>query len=130
MGETSNVALLKAIVKKYAKRVYNILYYNRNISTVMYEKLALSIDSLKMLVISMEWYYKKYSVEHSLDLYREFDEGLVTIIQQLKTMIVDFDKGRIDNKKIIKLNEYLDIISSSIQNINNMIIKKMIKAYE
>ena len=128
-GETSNVALLKAIVRKYVKSINNILYYNRKISTATYEKLALSIDSLKMLMISMEWYDKKYDILHGIAPYKEFNENLVTIIQQLKTMIMNFDKGRIDNEEIIKLNEYLDTAAKSIQILNNRYIKEMIKTY-
>ena len=92
MVETSNVALLKDIVKRYVKSIYNILYYNKKISTATYEKLALSIDSLKMLMISMEWYNKRYDIIHGSASYKEFNENLILIIQQLKTMIIDFEK--------------------------------------
>lgn len=130
MVETSNVALLKDIVKRYVKSIYNILYYNKKISTATYEKLALSIDSLKMLMISMEWYNKRYDITHGSASYKEFNENLILIIQQLKTMIIDFEKGRINDEEIIKLNEYLDIATKNIQSINNKYIKEMIKTYE
>ena len=130
MVETSNVALLKDIVKRYVKSIYYILCYNKKISTATYEKLALSIDSLKMLMISMEWYNKGYSITHGIASYEEFNENLISIIQQLKTMITDFEKGRINDEEIIKLNEYLDIATKNIQSINNKYIKEMIKTYE
>ncbi|RLG90626.1 MAG: hypothetical protein DRO16_01860 [Thermoprotei archaeon] len=127
MGETSNVALLKDIIKKYVKSIYNVLYYNKNISTATYEKLALSIDSLKMLMISMEWHNTRYDIIHGSALYKEFNENLISIIQQLKTMIIDFERGRINDKEIKKLNEYIDITAKNIQIINNKYIKEMIK---
>ena len=126
MRETSNVALLKDIVKKYVKSIYNILYYNRKISTATYEKLALSIDSLRMLVISSEWYNKGCGTVHNSILYKEFNESLTIIVQQLKIMIKDFNEGRIDDKKIVKLNEYIDAATKNIQNINNKYIKDAI----
>ncbi len=126
MRETSNVALLKDIVKKYVKSIYNILYYNRKISTATYEKLALSIDSLRMLVISSEWYNKSCGTVHNSILYKEFNESLTIIVQQLKIMIKDFNEGRIDDKKIVKLNEYIDTATKNIQNINNKYIKDVI----
>ncbi len=126
MRETSNVALLKDIIKKYVKSIYNILYYNRKISTATYEKLALSIDSLRMLVISSEWYNKSCGTVHNSILYKEFNESLTIIVQQLKIMIKDFNEGRIDDKKIVKLNEYIDTATKNIQNINNKYIKDVI----
>ncbi|MCD6195313.1 MAG: hypothetical protein J7J82_00810 [Staphylothermus sp.] len=128
MGETSNVALLKDIVKKYVKSIYSILYYNRKISTATYEKLALSIDSLRMLVISSEWYDKNYGTVHNSILYKKFNESLTIIVQQLKTMIKDFNEGRIDDEKIAKLNEYIDTATKNIQNINNEYIKDVIRS--
>jgi len=130
MVETSNVALLKDIVESYVKSIYNILYYNKKISTATYEKLALSIDSLKMLMISMEWYNKRYDIIHGSASYKEFNENLILIIRQLKTMIIDFEKGRINDEEIIKLNEYLDIATKNIQSINKKYIKEMIKTYK
>ncbi len=130
MGETSNVALLKDIVKKYVKSIYNILYYNKKISTATYEKLALSIDSLKMLMISMELYNNRYDITHGSASYKEFNENLILIIQQLKTMIIDFEKGGINDEEIIKLDEYLDMATKNIQIINNKYIKEMIKTYK
>ena len=129
MEENNSVALLKTIIKKYVESIYNILYYNKSISTATYEKLALSIDSLKMLMISMEWYNKRNSTVRTISPCKEFDENIMNITLQLKRMITEFNEGKIDDEKFIKLKEYLDTITKSVQINNNRYIKEMVKTY-
>ncbi len=126
VDKTNSIALFKDTIKKFIENTKNILYSKKELSAASYEKLALTTDSLKMLQISIDWYNKVNLRGNEASHFNELDESITIVIRQLKAMITDFEKGRLDNDKIMKLNEYIDEMNMKIQKNNNGKVKEMI----